>query len=618
MIVVDIEVAESTDFKQLGPGYHRKDAAILCVGLYDGKDYVCCAPDDSRLADWLASDEDKIFHNSVYDTGWLVHGYGFKIGGTWHDTMTRAALIDEYADLDLDSCCKRMKVQGKNYDDTLDAWFETHKKMYSLKGNVWDNIDVVWMFPEGKVAMEKYNRQDCIATYNLFMAQEPLMGMHQEAYDLECKLQPVISLLNGNGFPLDAVARDRFTEVIRNKLRETEEILHYKYSVSQASDVVASPKKLSQVMLNLGIKSPIQTATGNQSWNAAALDEIDHPIIEHIQNVKKYNTLLNNFLEGSLVRGLVNDRIYSVFSPNKRDDGGTRTGRFGSRTVNLQQVPAREETADGVKTYGKEMRSLFIPEPGCMLAALDYSSIEYFGFINFSVGPKSDIARQQAFVNADFHTMAMELAGFEERIWAKRFNFTVIYGAGPRGIFLKNKKAFKTLENTQRMYNQFHAGLPYIKATMEHIQNTARAQGYIKSIGGRTLHKPKPFFDPATQRWNDGIYKMTNYLVQGSCADTLKMGLLLAYEAGLFDVLKLHATVHDENVVSVPYTKVGFEAVQELQNCMLSAYKDRWTVPIFSSCEVGDTWGYQNDDIWKEYKSGSFDFDKYRHLARAP
>ena len=616
MISVDIEVAENADWGQLGPGYHRKDAAILCVGLYDGIDYEVCEPDDPRLPEWLASDEDKIFHNSVYDTSWLVHGYGFKIGGTWHDTMTRAALIDEHADsFDLDACCKRFKVKGKNFDDTLEAWFNEYKSLYSLRGSVWDNIDVVWMTPKGKEAVIKYNKQDCIATWNLFQAQEQQFQLHKEAYKLECDLQPVIIQLNGNGFPVDIVARDNFTAFIKNKLRETEQQLNYEYNITSA--IIKSPKQLTNAMLNLNISSPYHTPTGAPSWNAAALDEIDHPVIELIQNCKKYNTLIDNFLEGSLVRGLVNGRAYSVFSPNKRDEGGTRTGRFASRTINLQQIPAREESAEGVKSYGQEMRSLFIPEPGCLLGAWDYSSIEMYGLAHESVGPKNEIFRAQAAAHADFHSMAMELSGLSQRIWAKRLNFTVIYGAGPKGIYAKNKKAFQTLENTQKIYNAYHSGMPFIRATQDAISNEARARGYVISIGGRVHHKPKPYYDPDTQRWNDGLYKMTNYKIQGMCADTLKRGLVDAYEAGVLDVIKLHATVHDENVASIPFTNIGLEAAVEFQNCMESAYKDRWTVPIRTGADVGPNWGTGIDGLWKDIKAGNLPFEKYQQYVRS-
>jgi len=611
MLSIDIETIENIDWKKLGPGYHRKDGMILCVGVYDGKNYDCFMPDDIRLREQLCRDEPKIFHNSVYDTSWLVHGYGYTINSVLHDTMTRAVLIDEREDhYDLDSCCKRFGVEGKNKEDTLDKWFEEYKKLYSLRGTIWDNLDIVWSTDAGKEAIIKYNKQDCIATYNLFMAQEPYMDLHREAYQLECDLQPVILMLNGNGIRVDEIGRDRFAIEIRNKIKEVETELNYKYNIT--STIVRSPKQLTNAMLNLGIKSPLLTDKGAQSWSAAALDELDHPVAELILNFKKLDVLLGHFLEGSLNRGLVNGRVHSVFSPNKRDDGGTITGRLASAKINLQQIPAREVSAEGIKSYGKELRSLFLPEQGCLLGALDYSSIEMFGLAHEAIGINSGAFRQQAIEGKDFHKMAMELSGITNRDYAKRLNFTIIYGAGPNGIFKKNKKVFKTIEFTREIYNKYHVGMPFVKTTMEAIQNEALTVGYVRSIGGRVHHKPKPYYENG--KWNTGLYKMTNYKIQGGCADTLKKGLVDAYNAGCFNVLKLNATVHDENVVSIPFTKEGFEATAELQRCMENAYKDRWTVPIRTSCEIGDTWGFWDTKVWDDYKVNGFN-DKYKELV---
>jgi hypothetical protein len=47
-----------------------------------------------------------------------------------HDTMTRAALIDEYQPLGLDECCKRLRIQGKNKDVTIEAWWSKRKELF--------------------------------------------------------------------------------------------------------------------------------------------------------------------------------------------------------------------------------------------------------------------------------------------------------------------------------------------------------------------------------------------------------------------------------------------------------------------------------------------------------
>ena len=147
------------------------------------------------------------------------------------------------------------------------------------------------------------------------------------------------------------------------------------------------------------------------------------------------------------------------------------------------------------------------------------------------------------------------------------------------------------------LYNE---KMPVIKDTMLCIQNLAKVQGYVTSLSGRHHHRPRPYFDSTTGKWNDGIYKMTNYLIQGSAADILKKGLLDAWNSGVFNTLKMHITVHDENVCSVPKTKEGVEAAAELEACMNNAYKDRLKVPMKAVGGIGDNWNGKHAEDDKE------------------
>ena len=100
---------------------------------------------------------------------------------------------------------------------------------------------------------------------------------------------------------------------------------------------------------------------------------------------------------------------------------------------------------------------------------------------------------------------------------------------------------------------------------------------------------------------------MLNKLIQGSAADILKFALLTAWDAGVFDVLKMHLTVHDENVVSVPFNKIGTEACVELKRIMDMSFHDVLKVPMKAACELGPNWGYWSGDIFAEMQKGNFD-----------
>lgn len=619
MIVIDIE-GYDPNLKDLGDGSIRKDGWIACIGLYDGTDYICVKNlnpttelsktvwSDNKIYEWLASDEDKVFHNAVYDMSWLVCGYGFEVNGTIHDTMTRMALIDEYSGLGLDTCCKYFKLLGKNAGDTIEAWYDSIKGAYGLKKGFWQDLNVLWFDKECQDKMEQYNKQDCMATYNLFQAQESRMSQHREAYQLECDLFSLIMMMKKNGIRIDIEARDKLLQEIEEAYKARLLLLKDNYGITET--VLRSPKQMTVAMNALGIHSPMLTATGSESWSAAALDLIDHPITADIQACKNYNALLTKYLGGGLVKTVCNDgRIHCTFSPNKRDDGGTITGRFASSKPNLQNIPARNEK-HGQKSYGDEMRSLFLSEEGCLLGAADYSAIEYRLLAHFAVGHQADWLRQQVFDGVDLHTAAMQITGIPERQAMKTINYGIIYGMGPDLMYNTNIKSWNALgakngvsgkEYCEHALNLYKQKLPVVKDTMNHINMMSKKQGYIKSIGGRIHHKPKPFFINGS--WNDGIYKMTNYLIQGSAADILKKGLVDAYKKGLFNILTLHLTVHDENVFSIPQDKEGVEAAVEFIQTMNASYKERLLVPMKVECGVGPNWGYKHSEKeWEELK----------------
>lgn len=608
MIAIDIETVDPF-LKTLGDGSIRKDGCIICIGLYDGTDGIVVTPDDSRLKDWLSSAEDKVFHNGVYDLSWLICGYGFEVNGVIHDTMTRTSLIDEYTDLDLDSCCDKFNVKGKNKQDTLDKWAQEH----GIK-NIWQCLDIVYSEPNGKEAIEKYCLQDCKATYNLWMAQEKAIISQelQESYKMECDLYPIVMEMKKNGIRVDLNARDAFTHEIETKLKETERVLLTQFNLTPEN--VNSPKQLGLKLNALGIQSPKKTPTGSQSWNAEALTLINHPVVEYIQQYKTYIALVDKYLKSALVDFLIGDRIHCTFSPNKRTEGGTITGRFASSKPNMQNIPARDTKLDGTKGYGQEMRQLFIPESGCMMGAFDYSQIEYLLLAHYAFGPQAEWFRKQAKAGVDFHTLVMGITGIKDRTPVKRLNYSVIYGAGINSLIEKNQKTFegavkesgKTyLEYCNWVYKTYHEKFTVVKSTMQHNEELVKQLGYIRSIGGRLHHKPKPEMG-YNGRYSVPYYKMTNYLIQGAAAEILKKGLLDAWSAGVFNILKLHVTVHDENVVSIPYNKIGTEAAIELEKCMNDAYKERLLVPMKAVGEVGPNWGYWSDDIWKDMKSGIF------------
>jgi DNA polymerase-1 len=543
--------------------------------------------------------------------------------------MTRMVYIDEYAALDLDSCCKRFHIKGKNKDETIEKWYSDNIENIITAGKIlgrdikktdklWKHSLFLWEnWQEFRDKMMEYNLQDCEITYNLYFAQENSLTRVYDAYMVDVKLTPLIIQMKRRGILMDNEKLDKLTEQVKGDIDAKEKILVDTYGIDL--ETISSSKKLGERLNKMGIYSPVLTPKGAQSWGVEAMDRLMHyPVIPLIQEVKGYKKLLDTYLYGGMANSILSTgRIHCTFSPNRRESGGTVTGRFSSSKPNLQQIPARDKQIG--HSYGQEMRSLFLPEEGCMLSSLDYSQIEYLLLAHFAQGPQAEWFRQQALNGVDFHTVAMEATGIPSRSIVKTFNYGVIYGMGWRRAMTNNYVLFDEAAKehdtdietyVKQIYNDYHARLPVIRDTMSAVQNVTKIQGYIMTIGGRYQNKPKAQWDPATGKMNDYIYKMLNKLIQGSAADILKWAMLDTYESGILNELKMHLTVHDELVVSSPYNKIGTEATVELKRIMENSFHDQLKVPMRAACGVGPNWGYWNDDIWEDMKNGKFDRQK--------
>ena len=633
------------------------DARILCCGAHgEGIHKVFDFDDPNQVkecCDIVADPNiDIIWHNCLFDNGWFHDKYNTVPRGIIHDTMTRAALIDERQSMGLDDNCKRMGVKGKNKSETIEAWFEDWQntmkgcakglkkglitddnqvlntedgETYQLsdaeleclisgkwKSSVWDNSLMLWQeAPEFKQKMIEYNQQDCVATYELYLAQEKFMKPVQHVYELECKLIPILLRMKKVGIRFDQKRAGELIEKVAVKEQEVEKKLFDTYGIT--GEMINSPKQLGVRMNEMGIESPVRTKTGNQSWAEGALVRIHHPVTPLIFEYKNYHAILSKFLLGSLSKSVVNGRIHCTFLPMLREEGGTVTGRFSCRDPNLQQIPARNKGHG--EDFSQDMRSLFLPEEGMMLAAMDYSQIEAVLLAHFAQGQQAEWFREQMRAGADLHNIVMGMTGITYRPVVKTFNYGCIYGMGWQTAMEKNYVLFEKLARsegkdiesfTKEIYYNYHKKFPVVKDTMAWAQDVARTYGYVDTMGGRRLHKPTPQYDPVTGKINDYLYKMLNKLIQGTAADILKQALITADEAGIYDVLTLHLLVHDEQVNSVPFTKEGTEAAVELQHIMGNVYKEQLLVPIKAECELGPNWGYWSSRIYKDMQQGIF------------
>lgn len=619
---MDIET-DDPYINDFGPGAIRNLGKILGVGIYCPQlgldDYY--DPKDAIVKDLLADrNAVVIFHNAVYDLDWL-HNWQetyYDVNARIEDTMTRQSLIDTYSpSFKLDYCCKVFDLEGKNKADTIEAWYEEHTGKAGKLA-----IKNLKDIPRNIVG--KYCKQDAKATYDLFCAQQPVLEKEEltHANDIECRLYPWLLKVRRTGIRIDNIARQKLSDDVTKECEEYEADFYKKYG-----DVnINSNKQLQELWARLGLPyeyskegsisfgydQMLEFLNGGDQLNMTpAQKEVAHAVAKDILQIREYRKLLDTFVDGQFVDLQYNGRMYTCLYPSKRDgSGGTVTGRFSSANPNLQQVPAHSE-------WGKQTRSIFIPEDGCYLGAFDYKQIEYRLFTHFAQGEEGKAAQHlyHENPNLDYHEMGQRMMGWwypddewankEARHMMKRLSFGNLYGLKAKTFsehfkwdLLKSHPNCKQSDLYQLAFDlqkQYQEKVPFIKVTNEAIMKVGQKRGYVKTLSGKRQRMP-----PNPSKGGDDSYKLINYLVQGSAGDVFKKGVCVdAWEAGVFDVLVPHLMVHDEMVFSIPKTKAGYEACCALKDCMANAYNLK--VPLGVDTEIGPDWGHCKDDIWQEF-----------------
>ena len=142
---------------------------------------------------------------------------------------------------------------------------------------------------------------------------------------------------------------------------------------------------------------------------------------------------------------------------------------------------------------------------------------------------------------------------------------------------------------TAKEFKNVHAqALPGMKIVNDEIKRLVGRGLPIVTWGGRLYHPEPKTFDKETGRWRDYVYKLLNYLVQGSAADLTKQAIIDWYNDPRRDPrVKFLVTVYDEINISAPI-EVAVQQMQVLKECM---ERDRISVPMLSAGKWGWSWG---------------------------
>lgn len=171
----------------------------------------------------------------------------------------------------------------------------------------------------------------------------------------------------------------------------------------------------------------------------------------------------------------------------------------------------------------------------------------------------------------------------QKRSIAKSINFGLLYGMGSRklaqtlGIDTKEAKGYM---------ESYFALFPSVKSYFAHIQESAKAQGYVETLLGRRRYFDYNNATPMLLASYDR--ESVNTVFQGSAADLIKLAMLRLESELLNENATLLLQIHDELIFEVKEDEAQTFA-KKAKEIMEGIYT--LEIPLKTSVAIGAHWG---------------------------
>lgn len=518
-------------------------------------------PDLAPLRELLASTKQvKIAHNAKFDCKWVRHHLGVEVGSVY-DTYLASVLISA--------------GEGERRHGLADV-------VQFFLGRTLDKTEQVsnWAADELTHSQIEYAARDAAIMPEVRAKLDERIAVDGLAKVLQLENDCVMPIaeMELNGFYLDQTLwREQLGIVQKAQARFADELQDMlSAGVAQASLFgraeinLDSQAQVADALVGLGIPMPNTT----RAWELQPLAEKYPPVaklLEYRAVAKASSSFGENILE---FIEPATGRIHADFRQI-----GAPTGRFSCSNPNLQQIP-----------HEAEYRRCFRAPDGRMLVIADYSQIE--------LRILADISEDKNFTEAfasgqDFHSMtAAQVFGIkteevtaDQRSFAKRLNFGVVYGLGASRFAMMTGLTQREAEDTLRRYFATYPAMDkWLRDQSKNVLNERSA----RTKSGRLA---RIYFDE-NDRGSIGAAQRyaKNMPIQGTSADILKRALRLLHDDIRETSAKLVNIVHDEIVVECDAAE-SERTSQKLESAMLRAGEQFLSrVPVKVDVHVANEW----------------------------
>ena len=429
-----------------------------------------------------------------------------------------------------------------------------------------------------------YAAEDADITLRLYRHLKPRLAVEggTRIYErVDRPLIPVVAGMEREGIRVDRARLAKLSEEFSVEIGRLEGEIH---ALAGQEFTVGSPKQLGEILFEkLGYKGGKKGKSGQYSTDVSVLEKLageGAPLARKVLEWRQLAKLKSTYTDA--LQEAINPatgRVHTSYSLV-----GAQTGRLSSTDPNLQNIPIRT-------AIGRQIREAFVPEPGCVLLAADYSQIE----LRLAAHMADVASLKEAFEHGeDIHARtAREMFGEvtrDTRARAKTINFAILYGISRWGLAARLEVP---PEEAQAMIDTYFQRFPGIQRYIHETLESVRAKGYSETLFGRKTWFPR--INSKNQAERQGSERAAiNAPIQGTSADIIKRAMVrmlpALVDAGLHDVRML-LQVHDELVFELPEDRVE-AATPIIRRVMADAALPavELTVPLGVEIGTGMSW----------------------------
>lgn len=505
----------------------------------------------------------KIAHNAKFDAKFIKHNLGVDLGGLF-DTLLASQLVGA-GDIEerhgLETVAERYLNELVDKSERLSNWnLELTEAQLEYAAR-----DAAILLPLREKLIERLRNESLVRVAQL---------------EFEC-VMPVVDIELAGFF----MHKDRWLEqlgiVEKRRMELAEQLQEVLAEESSQGSLFGGPQRedinldsqqqLTKALNRLGIPVPEST----RNWKLQPL-AAQYPVIATLLEYRTVQKALTSY--GTNMIELINpvtNRLHADFRQI-----GAPTGRFACTNPNIQQVP-----------HAVEYRRCFSGHPdGRKLIIADYSQIELRILAEFS----GDRGFMEAFnTGADLHRVTaaqvfntgVDQVTKEQRDFAKRLNFGVVYGIGAQRFALMTGLSVPDAENVLRRYFSTYRELD---TYLRDAANRAVNDRHARTGSGRLVR----FRYDENDRQQVSMTQRNgkNTPIQGTSADILKRALRLLKDELRETNAQIVNIIHDEIVVEADADDAQ-DVAAKVERIMCAAGQEYLkTVPVKVETEIADEW----------------------------